>query len=358
MARFPLQHEYEDFRKSLKPLLSRSERSEDLKEELQEALNVLDQWRQKKEAAAKSGEEEDEILKIDMNTIDGALKVLVHAARRKYGPVARDVFDAIFMPGNARRNQKEAVIKATFEQLKDLLKSFREDTVFPDSFSHLIVLVNPVALKSDLKRPHLRSRDDWKIEYRSPEIAREINEKLETERTERTEKVVEYFRLFRSNSQSSAFAGWILEGIANRSLRTDARREFALVEMRGDLTVDAPVLDVEFGKDVEVKQRLPGGNRDLMHFRAEGLEKLSDQAYYVPEKSNFPLFDSFLIERPTLNATDEQLTLWVFQISTCTRHSGSREGYVSIRKVIDSLRSSFGAVERKDGDGKVKMHKC
>ena len=112
MARLHLRPQYWKFQASLEPLLTCSERSEDLNPKLQAALDVLDQWKRKKarllhelkidkgptETATEAEEEEDKIFKIAMMTIDGALEVLVHTAMQDLGPIARDVFKAIFWP--------------------------------------------------------------------------------------------------------------------------------------------------------------------------------------------------------------------------------------------------------------------
>ncbi|KIJ55363.1 hypothetical protein M422DRAFT_151745, partial [Sphaerobolus stellatus SS14] len=340
-------------------------KAKDLEPELRAALDVLDKWKEKKARlldelkidegsteAATEVEEEDKIFKVDMTTIDGALEVLVHAAVQDSGPIARDVFEAIFYPEAAYEKRKEAFDTVTYEDLQELSKTFRANTVFPhQTISHRIIAVDPVVLSTpSSKFAYQRMREGWTIDYRSVQIAREMTEKLKEKEDER---LAESFRLFRSYAQSSTLASWILEPIAHRILCANTRQNLVLTKMRGDLSVDAPVLDVDFKNDItKGYPQLPGGDRDLVTFYAEGVTGLTDNAYYVPERLNVPLFDSFLVERRAPETTDMELILWVFQISTSPTHGGSREGYVSIRRIIRSLKSSFGTIEVKDGDGK------
>ncbi|KIJ34813.1 hypothetical protein M422DRAFT_34915 [Sphaerobolus stellatus SS14] len=355
------QSQYRKFKRSLEPFLTCSGRT----------LDVLDKWKEKKARlldelkidegsteAATEVEEEDKIFKVDMTTIDGALEVLVHAAVQDSGPIARDVFEAIFYPEAAYEKRKEAFDTVTYEDLQELSKTFQANTVFSQqTISHRIVAVDPVVLSTpSSKFAYQRMREGWTIDYRSVHIAREMTEKLKEKEDER---LAESFRLFLSYAQSSTLASWILEPIAHRILCANTRQNLVLTKMRGDLSVDAPVLDVDFKNDItKGYPQLPGGDRDLVTFYAERVTGLTDNAYYVPERLNVPLFDSFLVERRAPETTDMELILWVFQISTSPTHGGSREGYVSIRRIIKSLKSSFGTIEVKDGDGKIiKMQK-
>ena len=364
MTSLRLQREYEKFKASLEPLLESAERSKDLDPDLQAVLDVLDQWKEKKarlrrelqvdegptETATEVEKVEEAIFKVDMTTIDGALQVLVHAAVQDLGPVARDVFAAIFWPTSHPPEWDQAVAGVTYADLKELCKIFQRDTVLAQqTISHHIIAVDPVAPAGEPKYAYRRNKDQWTIDYRSVPIACKMSEKLEKEEYE---QLFDWFRSFRNYSQSSALAGWVHEHIANRKLRTDARKDLVLVKMRGDLSVNAPILDVDFDEDVpEVYLHLPGGDRELMYFQSREFAKLTEEAYYVPERSNFPLFDSFLVER---GAPESSKVLWVFQMSTSSRHGGSREGYVSIRDIIRSLKRTFGAPET---TGKVKMDK-
>jgi len=160
MARLRLQSQYQVLKASLEPLLTCSERSEDLEPELQPALDMLDRWKGKKarllcelkidkgstETAPEVEEEEDKIFKVNMTTIGGAFEVLVHAAVQDLGPIARNVFEAIFWPESAYEERGEAVAIITYEHLQEPSKMC---TVFPhQTISHRIIAVDPVALSA------------------------------------------------------------------------------------------------------------------------------------------------------------------------------------------------------------------
>jgi len=370
MTSFRLQRGYERFKASLEPLLECAERSKDLRLDLRAVLDILDQWKEKKaclhrelqidegptETATEVEDIEDKIFQADVTTIDGALQVLVHAAVQDFGPIARDVYAAIFRPhwAWACENPRQAIDMVAYVDLQEFCKTFWQQTVLPqETISHRIVAVDLVASADEQGYAYEREVDHWTINYRSVQIARKMSEKLDEEEDER---LIDLFKFFWSSAQSSALAGGIHEHIANRKLRSDERKKFVLVKMRGNPSIDAPVLDVDFSKDIpEAYTPLPGGDRELVYFQSGRFSKLTDEVYYVRGRSTFPLFDSFLVERRIQDATDVDLILWVFRMSTSPMHGETREGYASIRRIIKLLKSSFGTIEVKDKDGKVKM---
>ncbi|GJJ07139.1 hypothetical protein Clacol_001339 [Clathrus columnatus] len=297
-----LQPEYPAFKALLEEgMLAPLETPEEIS--IKAALDTLKKWTEKKNHVLedlrtdddsdeeKIIEKEDEIYGINMSTIDGALEVLVHAAIQDSGPVARDVYESIFLPTLASKNRANAIAVVTYENLQALSKTFRANFTFPEqSISHRIITVNPVP--DDLVDAYEQFYDEWKIEYRSIQIVREMAQKLEKEKDEATRRV-----------------------------------------MRGDITVDAPVLVTDFEKDERSDERLPGGDRGEVHFRGPDFSSPTTEYYYIPQRSNFPLFDSFLVEQQ-----NNEVTLWVFQMSVSLVHGGSREGYASIRRIIESLK--------------------
>ncbi|GJJ07082.1 hypothetical protein Clacol_001281 [Clathrus columnatus] len=353
---FRLQPKYPKFKTELEGGLTSSTGSSSTNPGVLEAKETLEKWVDKKNRflqdlekddsstkTAEIGSEEDEIYEVDMTSIDGAIEVLIHAAVRDSGPVARDVFESIFYPTGVATNRASAIASVTYEHLAELSRSFSADQTFPNqTISHRIIMVDPVTHSAPIPAYH-RLHDEWKIDYRSVQIAREMSQKLEKEKDDR---LAYFFDLFRSSGQSSTLASWILESIAHRTLRTDARQNLALVPMQGDLTVDAPVLTVNFEEDKSSNERLPAGNRRQISFRGPGFANPTTNKYYVPERLNSPLFDSFLVDRQ-----ENKLVLWVFQMTISCLHHGSREGYQSIRRIIESLKNPAGH----DGDEKVKM---
>ena len=364
MGSLPLQSEYGEFKASLEPLLESAERSKDLRSELRAALDVLNQWKEKKarllhelqttETSASVEDIGDKNFQADVTTIDGVFRVLVHAAVQDFGPIARDVYEAIFEPRLAYAKRQQAIDTVTYADLQKLCKTFQKWTALPQqTISHCIIAVEPVAPADEQESPDETGMEKWTIDYRSIPIARKMSEKLDEEKYE---WLIDLFTFFRSSAQSSPLSGRIFEHIANRKLRTDVRKDLVLVKMCGNLSVNTPVLDVDFDKDIpEAYTKLPGGDRELVYFQSREFSNLTDEAYYVPGSSTFPLFDSFLVERRIQDTTDVDLILWVFRMSTSPTHGGSREGYASIRRVIKLLKSSFGTIEVKDKDGKVKM---
>ncbi|GJJ07142.1 hypothetical protein Clacol_001342 [Clathrus columnatus] len=253
---FPLQPRYPEFKALLEEGMSAPLEPPE-KTSIKAALNTLKKWREKKNRLLndlridddsdeeKIIEKEDEIYGINMSTIDGALEVLIHAAIQDFGPVARDVYDCIFDPEATSTIQANAIANVTYEDLQALSKTFRRKFTFPEQMiSHHIIIVNPVS--DDSVHAYERIFDEWKIEYRSIQIVREMAQKLEEEKDERLAKL---YHFFRSSAQSSTLASSIHEHIAHRILRTDARRNLDLIQMRGDITDDAPVLVTDFEKD-------------------------------------------------------------------------------------------------------------
>ncbi|GJJ06954.1 hypothetical protein Clacol_001151 [Clathrus columnatus] len=118
--------------------------SEKASPQVQVALDTLKEWTDKKnrllkslktdddscQAKTKDIEDKNGIYGVDMSTINGALKVLLHTAVQDVGLVARDVFERIFYPTAAAENQAEAINHVTYENLQQLSKSFQEDHTF------------------------------------------------------------------------------------------------------------------------------------------------------------------------------------------------------------------------------------
>ncbi|GJJ07083.1 hypothetical protein Clacol_001282 [Clathrus columnatus] len=160
------------------------------------ALDTLKKWMEKKNRLLndlrtdgdsdeeKIIEKEDGLYGINMSTIDGALEVvLVHAAIQDSGPVARDVYECIFLPTLASKNRANTIADVTYENLQALSKTFRANFTFPEqSISHRIITVDPVP--DDPVDAYEQFYDEWKIEYRSIQIVREMAQKLEEEKNE------------------------------------------------------------------------------------------------------------------------------------------------------------------------------
>jgi len=58
---------------------------------------------------------------------------------------------------------------------------------------------------------------------------------------------------------------------------------------------------------------------------------LDEGTYYIPLKSNNPLFDSFIIDSDPHQGTAQ---ISIFQITISTTHEGSPQGYLLIRKIM------------------------
>lgn len=371
MARFHLQSRYQRFKTSLEPLLTYSEGSEhfehleDLEPGLLAALEVLTDWKKKKACLLQelkidkgsvdaSTELEDDIFKVDMATIDGALQILIHAAVQDFGPIARDVFQAIFSPLSASSAREKAFATVTYENFEKLCGAFAAGTFFfiDQPISHHVIVMEPAASVANPRFTYKHPEDTWTINYRTVGIAHQMSEKLKQLDNAQLGK---FFKLFRSYLQSAPLAGWMLEPIAQRILCANTRHNLPLVKMHGDLSDDAPVLNVDFEADIPDGLQLPTGKRHEVKFHPTGLTKLTDKAYYTPTITTHPFFDSFLVQQVP-GPTDMELFLWVFQMSTSSEHGGSREGYVSIRRIIESLKKSFEIdATHEDEDEKVKI---
>jgi hypothetical protein len=99
------------------------------------------------------------------------------------------------------------------------------------------------------------------------------------------------------------------------------------------------VVPPEASLDNEVK--LDQGTRKTFNFEyVSDLSKLEldDKTYYLPDATNFALFDSFMVD---IDYTRRSATLWIFQITKSQLHRGSAKGYPHVRKLISILKNQL-----------------
>ena len=296
----------------------------------------------------------------DTLKMDDALKILVHNATQEFGFSPRDVYDGVFNFPDAKEEQASAVQKLDYSELKTLAKKFSNKGTL-SGFSDRVVAVCPGKGSPKI--------DKWEIHFKSPRIARQTMKSMQLEE----EKYLRgTFDILRKIPEGAVLTGWIFETIVHRMLsfgwRSDAGPTPQSILMVGD-NCDSPTFFVPLKSSADTKPtpqpiRTVSSNRGpptistgpfslspstpgtplslpkpknvtLVDFPNLSNVMLDKNTYYMPSASNYPLFDSFIIE----HEDDLQiLILSVFQITISTKHGRSAEGYPYIRDIMKHLK--------------------
>ncbi|KAK7442760.1 hypothetical protein VKT23_016007 [Stygiomarasmius scandens] len=273
-------------------------------------------------------------------TLDGALKILLMAATEEFGLAPRDVYEAIFNPVCIMKTHQSALSDVCYDELYAVVK--RSNT-YPNSKSltHRIFSIYPDP-SSEL---------DWKINFKSPNIARKALDRMEQREKDGD---IEMYRHFKNSQEASAIASRLFESIANKRLASDNLSSCVLFPMANSGTDNSPILSINFSNANSAPATnvsLPIAKMDITDFSGKVRDPLVlMDRFYRPEASSNPLFDAFCAVRTDDDDSESvYIDLWIFQHTTSHSHQGSDLGYPFIRKIIRGLENSFqtGANELK-----------
>ncbi|KAJ3510035.1 hypothetical protein NLJ89_g4900 [Agrocybe chaxingu] len=264
-----------------------------------------------------------------------ALNVLVDDAIEQYGLAVRDVYSAIFYPKEIADDHRTALDKASYEDLKLIVQQFGDETMA--QAMHQIVCIYPSP-----KTPRDGPRSHWLVDFKSIAIAKKVIARLRRCEGHHLDNI---YHTFRVSAQCSVLAGWFFETIAIRKLVAGEIQNMVLAEMwcLSNGQDNAPTFEIELSPSSKSSLRLPSVESDsepLEYFDRQQLpEGLRLHCFYIPDASNNPLFDALFIESHMHNAA-VHFVLWIFQITIAIIHKGSREGYSSVRRVMQTLLAS------------------
>ncbi|KAF9783148.1 hypothetical protein BJ322DRAFT_992716, partial [Thelephora terrestris] len=202
--------------------------------------------------------------------------------------------------------------------------------------SHLMVAVYPRPPPAN-KGGAIKD-ESWTIEFKSIRIAKKAIKKMwYIEDT----TLRELYNHYRNIPQNSSFAGRLFELIIHRMLSRgwqsegDAPKLIHMAASTGDPPVFSSVSPSESSTPNTQPHTLASPfirvrNATPVNLTGEiTCVTLDKDAYYFPDTTNNPLFDSFIID-----ADQDPAVISIIQITTSTDHGGSAEGYPLIRKLM------------------------
>ena len=138
--------------------------------------------------------------------MEDALRILVKHATGEFGFTPRDVHRAIFNPFRTKQIHAAAIedldhpTMATFAM--NFLKQYN-----PDVLSHRVIAVRPIPACN------LNANDRWAIDFKSPQIAKNVVERLQQEEIG---TLREMFYLFKRIPNGHSSAGRLFEAMVHR----------------------------------------------------------------------------------------------------------------------------------------------
>jgi hypothetical protein len=261
--------------------------------------------------------------------VEDALGYLLDVAIERFGYAARDVFKAVFNFNSTTEHARDA-FNTTFKDLNDAALSLSTNNTVSPKYSNWIFAISPLYSASD----HFQTVK-WNVAFKSDWVAMEIMKKLNAKENIEVRQMI---GLFQGISPAGSMVGWLFESLAHTVIPEGGF--WPLIYMVNQTTLSQPkfVVPQEASPDDE-EVKLDQGKRKTSNFiNVSDLSALDDKMYYVPDGTNFPLLDSFMVDIDTVKRS---ATLWIFQVIKSQRHRGSAKSYLHIRKLISILKSQL-----------------
>ncbi len=265
-------------------------------------------------------------------SVDVAVDVLLEACIAAFGRVAREVFKAICDPdGYDDVLSRHNAAYVGYEELKDIIEVVARSN-FGTHVSHRAVCILPDGL---VGRPVMR----WNVAFKSDQIAEEISAKWANAQEGRVRELMTYLS---AAPAGQALVGWFFEALAHRRILAgaDAQEYWSLKPM----TFQRPSTFLVDKSAVSVprisKKALRRVTFDMQDITSKRL-KLRDDEYYIPNITNFPLIDSFLVTFARGSSAAPSADLWLFQMTMSVRHRGASKGYEKIKDIISILENKL-----------------
>ena len=280
---------------------------------------------------------------------EDALNYLLDAAIGRFGYSARDVFNAVFNFSLETLRHEEA-FGLSYAGLKNLIAKLTRESLSNDidEISHRdrIVAISPKPNKQD---PF--SRVEWSVDFKSRWVARNIIQKLAAEEEN---AICEQIRFLRSIPDARGMAGKWLEPLAHRRIASCVTAGTWPLNIMKSNDTDSPVFSLDLNSPLPEGVQFRKVNRKTIKLQSitDLSTSLEENAYYIPNDPNFPLFDAFTIE---FNHVENSAILWVLQITVSRMHKGSALGYQKIRQIIAILKDNLLPTrkKRKTNDGEA-----
>ena len=279
-------------------------------------LDDEEEWNEDHEQ--KIGAKEDEM-------IEEALGYLLDKAIERFGYAARAVYKAIFDFDSATKSSRRAFNTISFHQLKDTVICLAAGTTANFELSNKIVAICPVYPASN---PF--GDVDWQVAFNSDWVATEVTKKLKAAENIEVRSVIQQFQ---GIPQAASMVGSLFEPLVHTLIPEGG--SWPLIRMVSNESKASIKFVVPLRASLV---QLDQGTRKTFNFKCVSDLELNDKMYYLPDATNFPLIDSFMVD---IDHPKRSATLWIFQVTKSQLHRGSAKGYVHVRKLISILKNQM-----------------
>ena len=263
----------------------------------------------------------------------------------KYGPVPRTVYDAAIAPVGHESNLDKALESLTYQ---DLFQAIQGAVTNPSTLSHQVILIR----RDPCPRDEL-DEDSTLLDFVSDHVAMAVMQRLYNLEFR---QAVTLMSLFRTSPETSTAGGWLFEALAHRVLTLNVPEDDwmslpPLKQMKASRNTSRKYF-VEVQEESSIGRRpqyLPLSRARLeMYSDINGISKVSDGQYLIPQRRNNPLFDSLMFAT-TLQASEpmpsldsepaykrrriEATTIYVLQMTTSPNYTGSEKGIHDLTKL-------------------------
>lgn len=272
---------------------------------------------------------------IDDSSSDNPLvKLVAVALRKRYGPIPREIVQALDSHGRVDKTFKTAADSFSAKQILDIgQKAARNASSLDMTISHLVIAIYPVLPDDD---PCVD--DDFGVDFRSTSVAQNMTRKFEKLSIE---ELFEKYDQYRNIPNCIHLAARLLETIMIRSI---SRGQHIIMEMteQSPTGSDRPCFLLKVSNcSLESMPRFP--KHTIYNFDALKSENaqpipLEPDVLYQPKAQNHPLFDFLAVQIPDKPG---KATIWVLRSGVAAQHEDSREGYISVRRVMQQIRAQM-----------------
>jgi hypothetical protein len=245
-----------------------------------------------------------------------------------FGLIPRAVFKALFSGFNSQLMAHNVVLSIGIQQLRTTVLDIvaNPEEKFPDvqSPSYRIVAIDNVG---SLELPELQVK--FKSKYIGIEISRRLSDKSQS-RNEVCSLIKDLLEI----PQAKGLAGNLFEPLAHYGIMIPKHGGPWILQLM--TFVDGTNPKFVFQPDAEKILGFPRVKRHKIFFNQAKIHELQldNDAYYIPNATNHPFFDSFIVH---LDFDTPSASLWLLQMTTSDLHRGSSKGYAVIRSIIKQI---------------------
>jgi hypothetical protein len=248
-----------------------------------------------------------------------------------FGLIPRAVFQALFSGFNSQVVMHNVVFSIGIQNLRTTVLGIvaNPEEKFPDvqSPSYRLVAIDNVG---SLELPELRLK--FNSEYIGIEISRRLSDKSQSR-----DDVCSLIKDLLETPQAKGLAGNLFEPLAHYGIMYPNN-----IRHRGPWVLQSMTLvngtnpKFVFQPDGKTIVGFPKVKRHKIFFNQAKIHELpfDNDAYYIPNATNHPFFDSFIVH---LDFDARSARLWLLQMTTSDLHRGSSKGYVVIRSIIKQI---------------------